>query len=182
MHFTEFDNMVARLTNDAADAAECHGHLLGLLCAQIENPVGQWLDALLSAAPSDNALLEEARMEMDAVGRLLVGKVADGNLEYQLLLPDDDEPLSERAAALAHWCQGFLFGMAQGGIKNFAGLPGDCSELLNDFSEITKLTVENDTEEDEAAFIELEEFVRVGSQLIFEEMQTLTRATHQATH
>ena len=38
-------------------------------------------------------------------------------MEFELLLPDDDAPLEQRATALSQWCQGFLYGFGTGGSR-----------------------------------------------------------------
>ena len=54
-----------------------------------------------------------------------------------LLLPTDDAPLADRAAALGQWCQGFLhgFGVNAGGLE----LSTDAKEVLQEISEGERL-------------------------------------------
>ncbi len=99
-------------------------------------------------------------------------------MSFNLLLPPDEVPLERRAADLGLWCQGFMHGLGA------AGRPGAESplvsnevvrEIVADFSEITRATfAEQETEEEgEGAFLELVEYVRVGVQLVFEELRGL---------
>ncbi|MES0328506.1 MAG: UPF0149 family protein, partial [Gammaproteobacteria bacterium] len=100
-----------------------------------------------------------------------------------MLLPEDDEDLMDRTEALANWCQGFVYGLAAGGISDDTKLPGDAQEILMDFVEISRagynigdddvIEVSETTEEDELAFVEVVEYVRTGVLLINEELQTL---------
>ncbi|NNF15795.1 MAG: UPF0149 family protein [Gammaproteobacteria bacterium] len=182
MYFTEFDNIIMRLSDGSADASECHGHLLGLLCATGDDAVSQWLDALIAAAPSDNALAADAREELSAIGKRCAAQLAEGNLDYALMVPDDDVELAARTTALAHWCQGFLYGMAQGGVKSFSGLPGECPEILADLSTLTSAVAEDASEDSERAFFEVAEYVRIGSQLIYEELRAANRTATNVSH
>ena len=93
-------------------------------------------------------------------------------MQFDLLLPPDEEPLAVRTAALAEWCQGFLYGLGAGGIPDARRLEGDAGELVRDFAEISRASVgsSEDQEADENAYGELVEFVRVGVQLLFEEL------------
>ena len=103
---------------------------------------------------------------------------------FEPLLPADDQPIGARTAALAQWCQGFLYGLGAGGITDASGLPADTGEIVRDFTEISRAGVDEtqDEESNEAAYAELVEFVRVGVQLLFEELAELRRpSTPSAT-
>jgi uncharacterized protein YgfB (UPF0149 family) len=93
-------------------------------------------------------------------------------MEFELLLPEDAAPLAERTQALAQWCQGFLYGLGAGSITDASQLPGEVGEIVRDFIEITRAGVEGEPEDEssENAYVELVEFVRVGVQLLFEEL------------
>lgn len=174
--YTEFDNILATLSDKAADAAESHGNLVGLYSTKPETAIEEWMSAFAADAGVDAGSVSR---ELGDVARSLATKLSAGDLSFQLLLPDDETPLPERVGALANWCQGYLYGLAQGGIQQFDGLPGDCSEILNDFVELTKARLdpaasgsdaEQENEGSERDFFELSEYVRVGAQLVFEEL------------
>jgi uncharacterized protein YgfB (UPF0149 family) len=101
--------------------------------------------------------------------------------EFRLLLLDDDDALPERVETLAAWCQGFIYGLAAGGIKQDTELPEDTAELLRDMVEISRagqetddaLAEESEEDDDEVAYMEIEEYVRMGTLLIYEELQPL---------
>jgi uncharacterized protein YgfB (UPF0149 family) len=109
----------------------------------------------------------------------------DSNVDYQLFLPDDDESLEARVEALGVWCQGFVYGLAAGGVQEDSVIPDDSKELITDIIEISRagyvaddeaeerVGVVNDDDEDEAAFMEVSEYVRMGVLLIYEELQPL---------
>jgi uncharacterized protein YgfB (UPF0149 family) len=105
-------------------------------------------------------------------------------MEFTPLLPDDDVSLALRTDALAHWAQGFLYGLAMGEIGRNPSLPGTVREILGDFAEISRATLSTDgdpadvyvgDEADEEAFFELHEFVRAGVQLVYDDLLTLRR-------
>ena len=96
------------------------------------------------------------------------------------MLPDDDEPLEERVEALGIWCQGFVYGLAAGGIQEGADLPEDSDEIIKDILEISRAgyAIDDDAvvdinEDDEEAFMEVCEYVRMGVLLVYEELQPL---------
>src|SRR5438309_6995139 len=99
-------------------------------------------------------------------------------MEFELLLPEDEQSIDARTAALAAWCQGFLYGLGAGAIPDASELPGEVGEVVRDFLQITRAGVDaaQDEESNESAYAELVEFVRVGVQLLFEELATARRA------
>jgi uncharacterized protein YgfB (UPF0149 family) len=94
------------------------------------------------------------------------------DLQFTAMLPDDDEPLAKRTEALGQWCQGFLYGLGTNPIPHADDLPPDIGEIVRDLSSIVQVGVDEteDEEANESAYAELVEFVRVGVQLLFEEL------------
>jgi uncharacterized protein YgfB (UPF0149 family) len=154
------------------DAAEFHGQLCGLLCTCDRLELADWL--MVSLPESDPATLSPAAHELFQAA-LDHSQTALGSEDFgfQLLLPDDTAGLAARLEALASWCQGFLFGISHAGVADIQGLPGELPEIVEDFVNISRVEdfeLEND-EEDEAAYMELVEYVRVGVQLFHEELR-----------
>ena len=108
--FPEVARVLQSLQSSVA-AAESHGCLCGAFCTVQQYPVESWLDELVPD-------LEEDPADDRATLRLLfadtVRALRGDEMEFQLLLPDDDAPLVERAMALSQWCQGFLYGFGTG--------------------------------------------------------------------
>ncbi len=179
MLYIEFDNMLASVSERAANASESHGNLIGLYSAKPESAINEWLVALTKDAGVDSAIISA---ELGEEAQRLVTVLNAGDLSFKLMLPDDDSSLSERVEALAHWCQGYLYGLAQGGVVKFDGLPGDCAEILQDFSELTKARTEDESESGERDFFELSEYVRVGVQLVYEELTEVSEAAGPEKH
>ena len=102
-------------------------------------------------------------------------------MEFDLLIPDDDRPIEERTQALTAWCSGFLYGLGSNGAADPQRLPGDLGEIVRDLTEITRADVDasDSVEANESALAELVEFVRVGVQLVFDELEPL-RERHTA--
>lgn len=151
-----------------ADAAEAHGMLAGGLCAASGYRYEDWLREILpegQAAPAAASRLRELYAATAAA-------LHQGDFEFRLLLPDDRQPIVARTAALAQWCQGFLYGLGTGAIRDARALPGDAGEIVRDIVEISRAGVDagQGEESNESAYAELVEFVRVGVQLLFEEL------------
>jgi uncharacterized protein len=154
-----------------ADAAEAHGTLAGCLCAAVGYRFEDWLLEILpegQARPLSKETLRE--LYVDTAGAL-----EGPEMEFELLLPEDGESIDARTAALAQWCQGFLYGLGTSVVQDEAGLPGDIGEVVRDLTEITHVAVDTEQtpESNESAYAELVEFVRVGVQLVFDELGPL---------
>jgi uncharacterized protein len=151
-----------------ADAAEAHGTLAGCLCAASGYRFEDWLKEIL---PEGQAAAE-ARAELQQLYTATADALLQPDMEFELLLPADTQPIEVRTAALAQWCQGFLYGLGAGAIPDASELPGEVGEIVRDFIEITRAGVdaEQGEESNENAYAELVEFVRVGVQLLFEEL------------
>jgi len=101
--------------------------------------------------------------------KLLCGD--DDSFRYDLFLPGDDVELSQQLEAIRAWCEGFLFGI--GYSRSESTWPGETAEIMKDIVEFTKLDSELDDEmdeeeknENEAALIEIQEYLRVAVMMI----------------
>lgn len=152
-------------------AAESHGCLCGALCAAEAYPFERWLEEVL---PDEAA--GEYRAADGPLGLIFSETVAalrGDQMGFQPLLPDDDRPMAERAAALGQWCQGFLYGLGCGSARRPASeMPGDVDEILQDLARIGQVEVPSGEtgEEDERAYAELVEYLRASVQLVHEEL------------
>ena len=151
----------AELASAFIEPAELHGMVCGLA---VSNPNSFALPELIDLAGTD-ALTEQNLVE-DFVSAALDHLHAQ-DIEFAPLLPDDDEGLSVRVGGLAVWCAAFLsgFGAGIGNVGAEVGsLPQDVQEILKDFVNISGLDEDvAASEQDEAAYMELFEYVRVAT-------------------
>lgn len=168
----------------ALGATESHGALCGMLCAQGATDASQWMLYVLGEHEETSLALQQTGKKLLQIHQTSVEQMNDSSAEFELMLPDDDEPLEMRIEALGTWCQGFVYGLAVGGIKEDTELPEDSKELIKDILEISRAGYvadneaelsadEEDSEDDEVAFMEVSEYVRMGVLLIYEELQPL---------
>src|SRR3984893_3880203 len=121
------------------------------------------------------ALSDESAAMIERVFTATASSFGEQGMEFEPLLPDDEQPLNGRANALALWCTGFLYGLGAGHISALEALSGDVGEIVRDFTEISRATgddAEGD-ESNEQAYAELVEFIRVAAQDVFDDMQDL---------
>jgi uncharacterized protein YgfB (UPF0149 family) len=171
---------VVRVLEDlgsSVPAAEAHGCLVGALCTTQHYPMERWLEEIIPD--------EERRVDDDSQQalRLLYADTLNAlrgeAMDFELLLPGDEIPLATRAGGLSQWCQGFLYGFGSTAQINEVApkqddLPANVNEILNDLTHIGRASVEiegdADNESEEEAFAEVVEYVRVGVQLIHDEL------------
>jgi len=104
-----------------------------------------------------------------------VAQFDDEEMGFALWLPDDDEPLEERTAALARWCSGFLAGLGSAG--QLDALSSEAREAIGDLQEIARAELATPDEEgpanneDESAYAEIVEYVRVVALVLREDFR-----------
>jgi hypothetical protein len=150
-------------------AAESHGCLCGALCTTQQYPLDRWLEEII---PDGEEAAEGERRALDLLFADTLNALRGDQMEFEPLLPDDEAPLEQRAAALSQWCQGFLYGFGSGGRVKAQELPPNVEEILRDLTHIGRATVDvgENGEEEEEAYAEVLEYVRAGVQLIHDEL------------
>jgi uncharacterized protein len=161
-------------------AAELHGSLTGFLCAGGMAHAGSWLHDLALDEVADALRGEPQREIVDRMFADCADELDDPDLAFTPLLPTDDSPIQDRAAALVEWCRGFLGGLGLSGTTIGEGLSGDATEILSDVGRIaaTRFDEGESAEDDEDAYAEVVEYVRVGVLLLHTE---LARPPDEAT-
>jgi len=169
-NYTEIQHVLSG-QRSLADASEAHGTLTGCLCAAVDYRFEDWLHEILPEGQGQPRGTEA----LQAVYKATAEALTASDMDFELLLPADEQPIDARASALAQWCQGFLYGLGTRVSQDTSTLPGDVGEIVRDLTEITRVGVdrEQSDESNESAYAELVEFVRVGVQLVFEELGAL---------
>ncbi len=151
--------------------AEAHGLLCGYLCFTSKP---EKLDAQLEKFFLSGKKNKEARAILLQLYETSHHSLKQFSFDFNLILPDDDTDINVRAEALSLWCQGFLTGLAQSPTSLQNHPVNEVVEALNDLTEIAQLHFGNisPNEEDETAYVELTEYVRLSALLIFNELQS----------
>lgn len=164
-------------------AAEAHGTLCSLICLYGGGAMRPWVAEMSQAAEYDASLTQERIQTLQLIAGETMEQLQDPEFSFMPLLPGDNETISLRASALAHWAQGFLHGLGGVDPKLAAHLETEpLSELLNDLIEITHAVsdADEDAEADEEAYAELVEFLRVAAQLFYLEFAAARGDRHEA--
>ena len=148
-------------------ASEAHGLLSALACLGIPGEqlrAKAWLFQL--SEKTDLDLLE------GLYGLILRDLQSDG-FEFSPLLPDGLCGDAQNIESLADWCGGFVQGFLHDDAERLDGVPDPVRESVNDIMEISRVEVEarvDAGEETERQLVEIEEYLRVAIQVIFEEL------------
>jgi len=175
-----------------AEVSEAHGSFCGAAVLLGPHAGAVWLKEILGDVDSQSPARAEAGKLLAQVALSSFAMLEAGEMAFEPLLPDDDEPLEQRTDCLALWCQGFMRGVAlgnQGNTDTIKTVFGSdvAKEIFADFIEITRAVAESgDVEKDysdegERAFAELIEYVRVSAQLVFEDSAGLRSADAPAS-
>lgn len=163
-----YDALDQRLRSSPFDgsAAQAHGIACGLVCRDVKaedlEPILGYLnfsdEASITAIES---LIEMTRRDLN-----------QAEFVFDLWLPEVDA-LNIQLEALADWSQGYIIGLLHDGSEFRTCLSAELNESIQDVIEIAALDAFVDgSTEDEIALIELKEYLRMVTQLIYEELNS----------
>lgn len=155
--------------------SEAQGLLTGLLCGAGNIPLSAWaqqvFETVSEAGPQPWGEDQECGPLLQGVYQATLDGLYDEELGFALLLPDDDRELAVRLEELAAWSQGFMAGLGMGGERDWDALSDDFNEAMRDLSQISRISNEGGGEEDEQAWAEVTEYLRMAVLLIHAELQ-----------
>ena len=167
------------------NASQAHGLICSRLAMQGPDALDSWLRQVLEGTDDTSALMRECEEMLRDLHDATYQRLAERGSTFNLLLPDESEGPMQRTEGMAQWCEGFLHGLvvrAQGeGLKKrLASEP--LSELIRDMLEITRAEADEDADDEtnEAAFTELQEYLRVAAQIVYEELAEFRRPADSA--
>ena len=178
-----FSKLVKALgkTNLKLHPSQVHGLICGFICGSAKAPT-DWEELVTGGkeSPTTHTVLQEL---YDSSAQQL----DEFMFEFHLLLPSDSEELPRRAESLTLWCQGLLTGLKLAQVQIVGREPGETTESINDIIEIAKMDYEEvvASEEDETAYIELIEYVRLAVVLIYQnlrEHETVAKSMSTSNH
>ena len=173
---SSFDDLNETLLkfDSMTEAPEAHGTLCGMICISAQADINNWLSLLFENQDENNISLQEAKTELLSLHAETLERLSSSSYDLELFVHDDNQPLDLRIEDLSYWCQGFLYGLSLAGLTDIKKLPTDASEILQDMSDISKAgyNTDDNEEENEIAFAEIIEYVRVGVYVIFNTFNT----------
>jgi uncharacterized protein YgfB (UPF0149 family) len=155
--------------------SQLHGFLSGQIAVANEPTMDVWLaqaQTYMEGVEPTNS--DENRLLMQLYSSSCQ-QFSSGNLEYELLLPDDAVEISQRVECLSQWCSGFLAGFAMAGKDVQArGVSRQYSEnvaeALSDMGSISQVELSDDDvneEQRERDYFEISEYLRLAAITIY---------------
>ena len=143
---------------------ELHGSVSGLVVRHYDR---------LEAAVDRGFQLLEGRVDPDYLDPFVTAiaeSLLDPDMGFAPILEDPSSPLAVRIAELSQWVIGFVAGYFYMVDESYEKISNsEVKEILDDFLAIAEIdSAQQDSEESEAEFVHVYEFVRVGALLIME--------------
>lgn len=164
LHLPKYEDFVESIDvlSTNLSASGLHGMMCGYICAGANTQGEASIRALLNNKkdePSRNAILS-----LFSVYSISQQQISTFDFEFEMLLPDDNESLIERAQAFSEWCEGFTQGLSTAGIDAEQFYEEEAQEALQHLFEFAELDCNNldIEEEDENALMEISEYARMA--------------------
>jgi len=160
-----------------SSVSESHGIICGFICAGREMHGKAMISPFLQQLGNSSAQGQDPVLELYKESS---EKIQNFEFDFQLMLPDEDAKLSQRAEALSQWCQGFLVALKMAGIE--AGFTDESRQVFERFSEIATIDFEaiDFEEEDEKTYFEITEYVRFATLLFYNEIASYSTSGSEA--
>src|SRR5271166_6036861 len=97
IRFKDFEDVLAT-AGSLADAAEAHGSLCGALCSMSPYRMQDWFNAIV---PDGAAWSDESAAMLERVFTETATSFGEQGMEFEPLMPDDEQHLNGRAHDLA---------------------------------------------------------------------------------
>lgn len=165
-------------TKPMTNPSEAHGVIVAFICAKDRSK--RWENLITGDQKS-----QSVQELLQTLFNVSAKQLQSGDFEFALILPEDSASLPSRAEALTLWCQGFLTGLKLNNLQT-GELPKDIKDAIDDITEIAKMQYEAvvESEEDEEAYVELVEYIRVAVIMIYEAShpETANNNTNECLH
>ncbi|UQB42992.1 YecA family protein [Thiomicrospira microaerophila] len=169
-----FDDYAAALQpfSQLESASFVQGMLVGYLSASPDSTEAQWIKQLVDEG-GISKVKESFLVILHALYTETLAGLNSESCDLNLLLPDDDAPITRRVDHLAQWCEGFMYGL---GLGELGEVSREVTEVLNDLADIAMLALpEQEDEQLNDSLIELVEFVRMAAIMIYDEQNPIAK-------
>ncbi|MES2216883.1 MAG: UPF0149 family protein [Pseudomonadota bacterium] len=168
----DYSEIANALTKTAAtiSPSEAHGLMSGIICSSPDSDSPLWEKVLLGPKKS-----EPGKKILYQLFQYTETQISEFALEFVPVLPDDSADINERTECLGLWCQGFLVGLQQGTLTLPEDGDSEAAGALHDLTEIAQVNhggSDNGNEEEETAYFELVEYVRLAVLMLYHELRT----------
>jgi len=164
LHLPPYDDFVEAITvlslNESASFL--HGMMCGYICAGADSMGEAYMRALLNN--KKDATVRNGVLAMFAVFAVSQQYIINFDFEFEMMLPDDNKSLLERAKGFSEWCGGFIRALNLAGVVADEFYEEEAQEAMQhliEFSELDCNTLDV-AEDDERALMEVTEYARMA--------------------
>ncbi len=183
LHLPDYYTFIEAIASLALpiSASELHGVMCGYLCAGATRDGEAYLRALMTSQPEPAK--RAATVALFGVYAVSHQQIVNFTFEFQLLLPDEQEPLADRAHAFREWCEGFMQGIRMAGASYDELQEEEAQEAMQHLLEFSQLDCDElqTDEEDERALMEVCEYARMAVLHIYSDLQSSKSSAELAT-
>lgn len=181
LSFDDLANLLAPL-GTLNSPAELHGLLCGKLAGGAQLSEIDWLLEAVEFLDFVSAPDERVRIALSNLYHNTL-QALQGDFSLDLILPDDDTPLGDRARCLSQWCHGFLSGFGSVELNGKRELDEESRDLLQDLAHIVQIQVDDEEQESsaEADYMEVVEYVRMAVNSLYLEFAPAQGETDKDT-
>ena len=187
MNYPNYDETVDSFGSFAniCNPSYVHGIICGSLCFNLSFSGEDWLQSVLE---QNSSFIKITKLQREAILeyiRELYNSSKDilnsAEFDFDLLLPDESEELSYRTIALVDWCRGFI--EIYDVVKQNIELSEESQEVIQYIMETMQVNIEyNSDNEEEKAFFEVCEFIRLSSLMLFMELRKNLTSNESIIH
>lgn len=162
--------------------SELHGLICGYICAGSKSQAEAYLRTLMASFKQFDA--NEASSLLFTCFSVSQHLIEAFDFSFQLLIPEDDASLAERAQAFSDWCEGFTQGLTLSDIGFDHFHDQEAKSALGHIEEFAQLDHDSLAmdEEDESALMEIQEYTRLAVLRLYGDLHCMTGQQEEIIH
>jgi hypothetical protein len=169
MTYQELTKILAEV-DFTSTASELHGLLTGLVAGGMFKDSEDYLEHMAEMFNNGLSIKNPLKTTSEKMVKEIFSQFDSMEMSFELLLMDEDETLADQAQELLNWVQYFLVGFGLNK-RDLKATSNEVREIIEDFTNITHMETDiEDSNENQADFYEVIEFIRVSSVLCYQEL------------
>lgn len=161
VNYQSFNAILTGLTQRYS-TSYLHGMICGYICSDAALAGEQYVQSLI--VPKKDKSSRSILITLSAIFQLTAHQLLALNYELELLLPDDEHSLCERAKAFSQWCEGFIDSITRTGLISRSFENTELADVIGHIKAFAKLDYDklSISEADEKALVDITEYTRVA--------------------
>ncbi len=162
--------------------SELHGLLCGYICAGSKSQAEAYLRTLMASFKQLDA--KDASALLFTCFSISQHLIEAFDFSFQLLIPDEDTSLDERARAFSDWCEGFTQGLTLSDVGFDHFHDQEAQHALGHIEEFAQLDHDSLVmdENDEYALLEIQEYTRLAVLRLYGDLHCHVSQEQEAVH